>query len=74
MSVLALAGPLGPTLLRVISGSPGPDEIAAATALLGSLAALAAPENAQEAARRGPTARCRPDPALRPPGSWTARR
>ncbi|MFH8370255.1 acyl-CoA carboxylase epsilon subunit [Streptomyces sp. NPDC018031] len=40
---LAIRGPLGPALVKVIRGNPSPDEIAAATAVLVALARRGAP-------------------------------
>ncbi|WP_153461205.1 acyl-CoA carboxylase subunit epsilon [Streptomyces kaniharaensis] len=67
-TVPVLEGPLGPALIRVISGSPTPEELAAVAVLLST---------------RTPTAdrdRAAPPPAARweagdilPPASWAAR-
>ncbi|MFD0277752.1 acyl-CoA carboxylase epsilon subunit [Kitasatospora sp. NPDC127111] len=64
----ALAGPLAPALFRVIGGNPGPEELAAITALLTVRAAAAGPAPAPAPA---PPARWeRGD--LHPPASWAS--
>jgi hypothetical protein len=76
MSAPALEGPLGPSLFKVISGCPTPEELAVVTALLSSLtmsaAASAASAAAPEADGPAPAAWGRPE--VFPPVSWMARR
>ncbi|MGC9498909.1 acyl-CoA carboxylase epsilon subunit [Streptomyces sp. WG7] len=68
MSTQLFDGPLGPTLYKVVRGTPSAEELAVVAALLSALAA-----GAEEAsADRGPATRrarwIRPEPV--PPTSW----
>ncbi|MGW0779042.1 acyl-CoA carboxylase subunit epsilon [Streptomyces sp. NPDC002835] len=73
MSAPALEGPLGPSLFKVISGCPTPEELAVVTALLRSLTmSAAASAAAPEADGPAPAAWGRPE--VFPPVSWMARR
>lgn len=71
MSAPALEGPLGPSLFKVISGCPTPEELAVVTALLSALSvATTAPDGPE--AEPAPAAWGRPEAF--PPVSWMARR
>jgi len=73
MSAPALEGPLGPSLFKVISGCPTPEELAVVTALLSSLSTSAATSAAgPETDEPAPAAWGRPEAF--PPVSWMARR
>jgi hypothetical protein len=73
MSAPALEGPLGPSLFKVISGCPTPEELAVVTALLSSLTtSAAATAAAPEPDGPAPAAWGRPEAF--PPVSWMARR
>ncbi|MEU6231442.1 acyl-CoA carboxylase epsilon subunit [Kitasatospora sp. NPDC047058] len=68
----ALAGPLAPTLFRVIAGNPGPEELAAIAALLSVRAAAARPAPAPASApTSAPPARWERS-ARRPAASWAS--
>ncbi|MDJ0382259.1 acyl-CoA carboxylase epsilon subunit [Streptomyces sp. G-G2] len=68
MSTPAFDGPLGPTLIEIIRGTPTAEEIAALTALLTTLAAASAPEPGPVPAAAGWDR-----PERFPPASWRAR-
>jgi hypothetical protein len=73
MSAPALEGPLGPSLFKVISGCPTPEELAVVTALLSSLSTAAAASAAEpDADSPAPADWGRPEAF--PPVSWMARR
>ncbi|MBD0418090.1 acyl-CoA carboxylase epsilon subunit [Streptomyces sp. NPDC052309] len=68
MSAQLFEGPLGPTLYKVVRGTPSAEELAVVAALLGALAAGAgeAPADRVPATRRAGWTR----PELVPPMSW----
>ncbi|MGC9441196.1 acyl-CoA carboxylase epsilon subunit [Streptomyces sp. WG5] len=69
MSTQLFDGPLGPTLYKVVRGTPTAEELAVVAALLSALAA----GSGEASAERGPAPRrarwTRPE--LVPPMSWT---
>ncbi|MDX2396340.1 acyl-CoA carboxylase epsilon subunit [Streptomyces sp. NPDC054904] len=72
MSVPAFEGPLGPTLIEIIRGTPTTEELAVVTALLTTLAAGAAPEP-ETAPEPVPAAAGWDRAEPYPPLSWRAR-
>ncbi|ATW50996.1 acyl-CoA carboxylase subunit epsilon [Streptomyces xantholiticus] len=74
MSAPALEGPLGPSLFKVISGCPTPEELAAVTALLSALSTTAATSAAGDPETDEPAPAAWGRPEAFPPASWMARR
>ncbi|UYQ64844.1 acyl-CoA carboxylase epsilon subunit [Streptomyces peucetius] len=74
MSAPALEGPLGPSLFKVISGCPTPEELAVVTALLSALTASAATTAPDGSKAPGPAPAAWGRPETFPPVSWMARR
>jgi hypothetical protein len=74
MPTSALDGPLGPTLFKVISGTPTAEELAAVTALLTALASTAAAHTEAASDPAGPASQTAgwSRPERFPPASWMA--
>ncbi|MFF6813412.1 acyl-CoA carboxylase subunit epsilon [Streptomyces sp. NPDC012403] len=73
MPVSVLDGPLGPTLFKVISGSPSAEELAAVTLLLTALASTVEDDDGT-GSEQGPRAAEWDRPERVAPLSWRAAR